>query len=46
MHSDREFLPLGQGSAAAVFVGLTVDEVTFGVEVIVEGRMDRGELLQ
>lgn len=41
----HEVLPLGQGSRAAGLVGLSIDEVAFGVEVIVDVGMDGGELL-
>lgn len=39
-------MPLDQGGRTSLLVGLPVDEMAFLVEVIVEGRMDRGELLQ
>ena len=43
--SGHEGLPLGQGGRAAGLVGLSVDEVAFEVEVVVDVGMDRGELL-
>ena len=36
---------LGEGGRAVEFEGLAIDEVTFGVEVIVDAGVDRGELL-
>ena len=38
-------LPLGQSGRAAGLVGLSVDEVAFEVEVVVDVGVDRGELL-
>ena len=43
--SGHKRLPLGQGSRAAKLVGLAVDEVAFGIEVVVQGRVNRGEFL-
>ena len=39
-------LQLGQCGRAAFLVGLSIDEVAFLVEVVVDVGMDRGELLQ
>lgn len=38
--SGHEVLPLAQGSGATRLVNLTVDEVAFGIKVIVQGGMD------
>ena len=43
--SGGEHLPLGQGGRAAKLVGLAVDEVAFGREVVGDIGVDRGELL-
>ena len=42
----RNHPPLGQGSRAAFFVGLSINEMAFKVEVVVNIGMDRGELLK
>ena len=44
--SGHEAAPLGQGGRAERFVGRSIDEVAFGIEVIVDVGMDGGELLQ
>jgi len=44
--SGSKALPLGQGGRAALFVGLAVDEVAFGSEVVVEAGVDGREFLQ
>ena len=43
--SGCEYLPLGQGGRATQLVGLAVDEVAFGGEVVGDIGVDRGELL-
>ena len=43
--SDHEVLPPGQCGWAAGLVSPTVDEVAFGIEVVVEGSVNRGELV-
>ena len=43
--SGHEALPLGQRDRAAKLESLAVDEVAFGIEMIVQGGMDRGEFL-
>jgi CubicO group peptidase (beta-lactamase class C family) len=42
----RDCPPLSQGGRASLLVGFAADEVTLLTEVVVEGRVDRGELLQ
>ena len=44
--SGGKRLPLGQGSRAAYFVSLTIDEVSFLVEMVVQRGVDRSEFLQ
>ena len=43
--SDNKALPLGQGGRAAFAVGLAVDKVAFGIEMVVQGGVDRDEFL-
>jgi hypothetical protein len=43
--SGRKGLPLGECGRSAIFVCLPVNEVAFGIEVIVQGCMDRREFL-
>ena len=43
--SDHKQLPLGQGGRAAKFEGLTIDQVAFGIEMVVQGGMDGSEFL-
>ena len=43
--SGGEQLQLSQGGRAALLVGLAVNEVAFGREVVGDVGMDRGELL-
>ena len=43
--SGRERPPLGQGGRASLFELVPADEVTLLVELIVEGGVDRCELL-
>ena len=43
--SGESVLPLGQGSRATGLVGPSVDEVAFGVEVVVKRGVDACELL-
>ena len=38
--SGCEVLPLSQNSRASGLVGLAIDEVAFGLEMIVEGSVD------
>jgi hypothetical protein len=38
-------LPLGQCGRTTLLVGLAIDEVTFGIEVVVDIGVNRGELL-
>jgi len=42
----HEGLPLRQGGGAAGPVGLSIDQVAFGLEVVVHAGVDRGELLE
>ena len=47
-HNGRlagEDLPLRKGYGASFSEGLTIDDVTFEIEVIVDVGVDRGELL-
>jgi hypothetical protein len=44
--SVRDCKPPGQSSCASLLVDFTAEEVTFLVEMVVEGRVDRGELLK
>ncbi len=44
--SGCEHLPLGQGGRAAQLVGLAVNEVAFGREVVGDIGVDRGDLLE
>ena len=44
--SDHEAAPLGQGGRAERFVGRSIDEVAFGIEVVLDVGVDGGELLQ
>lgn len=44
--SGSKILPLGEGFRAHFFIELSADEMTLGVEQIVEGLMNRSELLQ
>ena len=46
VNSGHKGLPLGKGSRAARFEGLSIDEVAFGVEMVMQGGMDGGEFLQ
>lgn len=40
-----EYLPLHQHGGASFSVGLSVDEVAFQAEEVVEAGVDRGEVL-
>ena len=43
--SGHKCLPLGQCGRATFAVVLSINEVAFGIEMVVQGGMDRGELL-
>ena len=43
--SGHEGLPLRQGSGASFPEGLTIDDVAFEIEVIMDVGVNRGELL-
>jgi len=43
--SGRKAPPFSQCSRTAGFLGLAIDEVAFGIEVIGNGCVDGGELL-
>ncbi len=43
--SGHERLRLGQRGRTAITLGLTVDEMAFGIEMVGNGCMDRGEFL-
>ena len=43
--SAHKRLPLGQGGRAAKLIGLTIDEMAFLIKVVVDVRMNLGELL-
>jgi len=44
--SGRKRSPLGQGGRATLLVGLAIEKVAFGPDMIVERGVDRGEFLQ
>ncbi|WP_299309941.1 hypothetical protein [uncultured Croceicoccus sp.] len=43
--SNPSIVPLSQCSRAADLVGLAIGKVTFGIEAVVEGGVNRGELV-
>ena len=44
--SGHEAAPLGQGDRAEELVGWSIDEVAFGIEVVLNVGVDGGEFLQ